>query len=91
MNLPGIEMRLTGWCLPVSSFLPFLRIGTIFPVFQSHGPSPDCHDFSIIMEIICEFNKSILPGKTFQQSKLNSKFSWLVSTQSYVSKMQVFI
>lgn len=48
MIYPGTEVRLTGQQFPVSSFLPFLKMGAMFPFFQSLGTSPDCSD---IMEI----------------------------------------
>jgi len=47
---PGTEVRLTGQWFPGSCFLPILKMGTIFPFFQSPGASPDCHDRSNIME-----------------------------------------
>ena len=36
MIFPGTEVRLTGRCFPGSSFIPFLKIGAMFP-FSSHG------------------------------------------------------
>jgi len=47
---PGTEVRLTGQEFPGSSFLPFLKMGTMFPFFQSPGTSPDCHNLSNIVE-----------------------------------------
>jgi len=37
MVFPGKEVRLTGQLWPVSSFLPFVKMGTVFPFFQSLG------------------------------------------------------
>ena len=45
MIFPGTEGRLTGRYFPGYSFLPFVKMGTMFPPFQSPGTSPDCRDF----------------------------------------------
>jgi len=50
MIFPGTEVRLAGWWFPRSSFLPFLKMGAMFPFFQALGTSPDCHDLSNIKE-----------------------------------------
>jgi len=48
--LPGTEVRLTGLWFPESSFLPILKTGVMFPLFQAVGTSPDCHDFSNMVD-----------------------------------------
>jgi len=53
MIFPGTEVRLMGQQFPGSSFLRFLKMGAMFPFFQSPGTSPDCHDFSDNMEDCC--------------------------------------
>lgn len=52
MIFPGIEVRLTGLYFPGSFFLPFLKMGVMFPFFQSLGTFPDSQDFSNMMESI---------------------------------------
>jgi len=48
--LLGTEVRLTGLLFPESSFCPLLKMGVMFLLFQSVGTSPDCHDFSNMMD-----------------------------------------
>jgi len=43
MIFPGTEMRLTDLQFPGSSFLLFLKVGVMFPFFQSLGVLPDSH------------------------------------------------
>jgi len=50
MIFPGTEVRLTVWWFPGSSFLPFLKMGAMFPFFQSPRTLPDFHDLSNIIE-----------------------------------------
>ena len=50
MILLGTEGRLTALYFPGSSFLPFLKMGVMFPLFQSVGTSLDCNDFSNMMD-----------------------------------------
>jgi len=50
MIFPGTEVMLTDREFPWSSFLPFLKMGKMFPIFQSTGTLPDYHDLSNIME-----------------------------------------
>lgn len=49
MIFPGRDVRLTSRKFPGFSFLPFLIMGTVIPLFQSPGSSSDCK-FSDIME-----------------------------------------
>ena len=42
MIFPGTEVRLTGRWFLGSSFLPFLKMGTMFAFLQSPATSPDC-------------------------------------------------
>lgn len=46
INFPGTEVRLTGWQLPGSPFLLFLKTGMTFAFFQSSGTSLDLYDLS---------------------------------------------
>jgi len=48
--MPGTEVRLTGLQVPEPSFLPFLKMGVMFPLFQSVGTAPGCHNFSNMMD-----------------------------------------
>ena len=50
MILPATEMRLTVLQFPGSSFLPFLRMGVMFLLFQSVGTSTDSHGLSFMMD-----------------------------------------
>ena len=50
MIFPGTVLRLTGRHFPGSSFLPLLKMGTMFPLLQSPMTLPDCHEFSSMME-----------------------------------------
>lgn len=49
MIFPYKEVKLTG-SFPGSYVLPFLIIGLTLSFFQSPETSPDCHDFSSIIE-----------------------------------------
>lgn len=52
MILPGTEVRLTDrelW-FPGSSFISFLKMEVMFPIFQSVGTSPDYHDLSNMVD-----------------------------------------
>jgi len=49
MIFPRTEVRLTGWQFSGLSFLT-LKNGCDIAFFQSPGPSPDCRDFSNIIE-----------------------------------------
>ena len=40
MIFPGTEVRLTGLWFPWSFFLPFLKMGVVFPFFQSPTRQP---------------------------------------------------
>jgi len=48
-TFPGTEVRLTGLLFPGSSFLPFLKMGVIFPLFPLSGDF-DTYDFSDMTE-----------------------------------------
>lgn len=53
MIFPGIEVRLKD-NFHGPSFHPFLKMGTIFPLFQSPGTLPYCHFFSKMVESTLE-------------------------------------
>ncbi len=51
-------------------FLPFLKMGVIFPFFQSPGTSHDCHDFSnicvcVIVNLLLTSHLQVLVQTTF--------------------------
>jgi len=62
MIFPGTEVRLTGLWFPWSFFLPFLKMGVVFPFFQSPGTLLGSHDFSNMMESILILHQSVSSG-----------------------------
>ena len=52
MIFPDTETRLTSLWVLGSSFLPFLKLGVMFPFSQSLESSLDSHDFLNIMESV---------------------------------------
>ena len=50
MISPRTDVRLISLQYLGSSFLLFLKMGVMFPFYQSLGTSPDSHRFSNMME-----------------------------------------
>lgn len=55
MIFPGTDVKLTNVLFPVSSFLPFLTMGVIFPVFQSLEMSPDMMESGLVTASVSLF------------------------------------